>query len=499
MAESAVMDHEIAAPEAPPPAPRAVPPNPKGGRPPGYKPFNNEVTPEDFFVLLNDIDDADWPKSLCYVWRRDPFTDNTNGGREPKYVDVINRAVNEKDLKEEHGSGTYKLQLNTNDKYVAHTILSLEDPKYPPHVPPGDWFNNPRNKKWATWKPLVEKWWKDKLALLAGPAPAAAADTAGLGELTRLISQLATNNGKSSDGDKLQSTLVAWALQQTADEKKAERESDSPSKLAEIIRAMKELTPPPPPPQDNTMLTFLLGQLTRVQESNDKLVHLMLTQKTAESKQPDPLAQVETMAKLITTVSGIVQPVQPKEWYQDLAESVAPKLVDLGTQLVAMQNRTPPPRPQPNPSPQPQPLYQNPPPPQVTAPADPTPAPEPQPTGGPEMDTMQRTILITVANMAAQALNLGMTGDEFAEKICYKFGGAVYDEFLERVAEDQLLPLFKSMPECWAVLQPFEGGLPNFIESFYAFAQEPDEEDTKSISLPVELPVVTKAKKTKAK
>lgn len=498
MAEAGLMDAEPIVLTPPPASPE---PKGKPGPKPGYKPFNNELTPEDFFVLLNDIDDADWPKSLCYAWRRDPFTDNTNGGREPKYIDVINRAVTERDVKEEHGSGTYKLQLNTNDKYVAHTILTIEDPKFPPHVPPGDWFNNPRNKKWATWKPLVEKWWKDKLALLAGPAtPAPASDSPALGELTRLISQLANNNGKGSDSDK---PLVAWALQQIADEKKAGREADSPGKLAELVKVIKELSPPPAPAQDNQMLTFLLAQLTRVQESNDKLIHLMLTQKTAESKQPDPLAQVETMAKLITTVSGIVQPAQAKEWYQDLAETVAPKLVDLGTQLVAMQNRAPAaPRALPPPAPPPtQAGYQNPPPPappQVTATA-----PEPQPTGEPEMDTMQRTILITVANMAAQALNLGVTGDEFAEKLCYKFGGAVYDNFLDQVPQDKLLPLFHSLPECWAVLQPFEGGLPHFIESFYAFAQEPDDEDTISISqrldeiTPAAPPV--KVKKGKAK
>lgn len=496
MAEAALMDAQTTT-FVPPQS--VTEPKGKPGPKPGYKPFNNEVTPEDFFVLLNEIDDADWPKSLCYVWRRDPFTDNTNGGREPKYVDVINRAVSEKDIKEEHGSGTYKLQLNTNDKYVAHTILSLEDPKYPPHVPPGDWFNNPRNKKWATWKPLVEKWWKDKLALLAGPVPTAASDSPALGELTRLISQLVNNNGKTSDSDK---PLVAWALQQIADEKKAGREANSPGKLAELLKVMRELNPPPapPPPPDNTLMTFVLAQLTRVQESNDKLMGLLLTQKAVESKTPDPLAQVETMGKLITLVSGIVQPAQSKEWYQDLAETVAPKLVDLGTQLVAMQNRPQPaPRLQAAPVPQPQASYQNPPPPQppqvaVTAPPDPQPNP-----GEPEMDTMQRTILITIANMAAQALNLGVAGDEFAEKICYKFGGAAYDSFLAQVPQDKLLPLFQSVPECWAVLQPFEGALPEFIEMFYAFAQEEEEDGAKSISVPAEVVATVKPAKKKAK
>ena len=222
------------------------------------------------------------------------------------------------------------LQTSVEHLGQVRRSLHLDDrgPKFPPHIAPGDWFNNPRNKKWVSWKPLVEKWWKEKLAAVAGPAPQVAQDGAALHELTRLVSQLANNNGKSAEGDKLSAVLIQWALQQTADERKSEREADSPGKLAEMIRAMKELAPPaaaPAPVQDNTMMTFVLSQLTRLQESNDKLMGLLLSQKANENKPADPLAQVETMAKLIATVSGIVQPAAPKEWYQDLAETLGPR------------------------------------------------------------------------------------------------------------------------------------------------------------------------------
>lgn len=465
----------------------------KPGPKPGYKPFNNETTPEDFFVLLSEIPDAEWPKSLVYVWRRDPFTDNTNGGREPKYIDVINRAVSELNIKEEHGSGTYKLQLNTNDKYVSHTILTIEDPKFPPHVPPGDWFQHPRNKKWLTWKPLVEKWWTENLKQLAGVVPASSNGEA-LQELTRLVSQLA-NNPRPNESDGLSKVLITWALQQTADERKAGRDSDSPGKIAELIRAVKDLMPPPAPPpvaaekKDDPMMAFVLAQLTRLQESNDRLVAKMLEQKT---DQANPLSQVETMAKLISTVSGIVQPAAPKEPWVEVVENLGPGLVAAADKFatgMAIRNAMPRPpqpqqplQPQPQAPPQPQPQI-------IPAQAEPV----TNPAEPPAMDNQELSILFQVAALAANALNLGMDGEQFADQICYKFGQAVYDQFIANVPKESLLDKFKQVPEAWQLLQPFEPVLPSFIDSFYAYAEAEEEEDPKNISEPP--PVKQPAKK----
>lgn len=461
----------------------------KPGPKPGYKPFNNEVTPEDFFVMLKEIDDADWPKSLVYVWRRDPFTDNTNGGREPKYIDVANRPLTELSMKEEHGSGTYKLQLNTNDKYVAHTIVTLEDPKYPPHVPPGDWFQHPRNKKWLTWKPLVEKWWQERLKDLAGPAPTAGSDNPALQELTRLVAHLA-NNPKSSEADGLTKVLITWALQQTADERKAEREADSPGKLAELIRAMREFAPTPA--QDNTMLTFLLAELKSSREQQTLLMTKLFEIKSEQTKQPDPLSQVKTMAELITLVSGIVQPPLAKEPWQDVVETLGPevlKTVNTVAGAFAMGARPNPPRPQPHVvTVQPQPVSQTPVQPQPvqsqTVPPVPEPVPAPIPEPADTMDTGMRSMIYQVAVLATNALNLGMLGEQFADQVCYKFGQAVYDQFIAAVPKETLLDRFKSVPEAWQLLQPFETQLPSFIESFYAFATEEPEEEPKTISEP---------------
>lgn len=501
MAESALMDAETTS-FAPPIAPASQPPaKGKAGRPAGYKPFDNEVTPEDFFAMLNAINDADWPKSLVYVWRRDPFTDNTNGGREPKYVDVINRAVSERNVKEEQGSGTYKLQLNTNEKYIAHTILTIEDLNYPPHIPPGDWFNHPRNKKWLSWKPIVEKWWKDKLVSVTGAPQQASSDNAAVGELTRLVSQLANNNGKSSDGDKLSAVLVQWALQQTADERKHERDADSPGKLAELIRAVKELSPAtvtaPPPPDNTILLTFVMTQLTETQKQNSELLKLILTQK---SDQANPLSQVETMVKLFETVSGIAKPAAPREPWLEVVEGLGPQVVgalDKWATGMAMSRNMQQQRPQ---QPQ-QPIQIRPaqqPSPVIPAPAPPVAASEPAAEpAAPEMDTNQLTMLMNIAGEISMALNLCLTGEQYADQFCFKHGEALYESVISQPKE-QVVTVLKAIPQAWRMLQPFEQVLPAFIDSFYAYADEEPQELAKSISQPESVPLKKpKAKKSK--
>ena len=497
--------------EVPPAEPQRKKPGPK----PGTVVLSNEVSPNQFDVEQQDIPEGDWANSNVFVWRRDPYTDTTNGGRDPKYIDCINRPMTEDVLKELHGSGTYRVHLNRNGKYACHTILTVEDPKFPPHIPPGDWLNNPRNKKWLSWKPLVEKWWDAELKKLTSAPVQTSSDQTALGELTRLVAHL-TSNPNRGEGDKLSSVLIQWALQQTADDRKAERDADDPGKLAQLISAVKGLMPPTPPAADNTLLTFVLAQLTEVQKQNGELVKMMLSQKTEASKSPDPLSQVETMAKLITTVSTIVQPAAPKEPWVETIETLGPGVINAldkfatGFAMTRNMPQRPPqqpqgPRPfpqqaqpnpaqvvtvQPEPATQTQPSGNEPPPPEVPTVA--TTAP-----GEPDMDTAQRSMIWQIAILAANALNLRMNGDHFAEQICYAHGEAIYEQFITSVPKESLLARFKAVPEAWQVLSPYEQVLPTFIDSFYAFATEGDEDETKPIS-PEPIPVKTAKKKAKA-
>jgi len=468
---------------------------------------------ESFWDYLNGLNSTDWESHMLYVYMWDPIVDLTKGGREAKYRKRYTSTLNEESLKRDVGSGTYNLKLNRLDqatrkeRTIRELVVNIFDPDYPPNIPPGGWLDDPRNKEWAWAKPLLEKKWA-----VPNPAqPNGSTDPAVI-ELARIVDRLAKS--PQPNHDPLAQALITWALKQTSDEKeakreerKADRESDSPGKLAELIKIIRDLLPQPTP-QNNELMTFVLSQLAAVQKQNGELLAMLLANKTQEQ---NPLSMVDTFGKLVAAVSGIVQPAAPKEPWVEFAENVTPQVLPVLDKLatgLALMNR---PAPRPNPSPGavvvPHPPVSSVPPqpaPVVTVQAQPVPDPQPaQPNPLGELDTMQRSMLIQIAHYVMGALSLGLEGDEFAEKVCTSiFNDKMYDEFVSSVPKDQLLGLMKAIPEAWnpppqgAGLVQFEGALPKFIESFYSYAEQEEPEITKPISQPI--PVSAK-KKAKAK
>ena len=486
MAQAAVADHEFDVDQQAPEPEKRGP-----GRPPGAKNKDVETTPEDFREKLAS---ADWEKDVAYVWRCDPFYDNTNGGRDPKYIAVETRPISEESLKNEYGSGSYKIQLNRGDKKIASVIWSIMDPAFPPHLPPGDWLDHPRNKKWVSWKPAVNKWWADKMREQAGPANQTSEGVPAY--MVQFMNEVRNEMRRvepSKKDDVMASiiTVLPSLLQQS-------NAAQDPTKIIDAMSKVREMIAPaqaPPPKEDNTLVTFLLQQFTTLQQQHNALMMKMLDQKQEAAKTPDPLAQVDTMVKLVSAVSGIVQPAAPREPWQDVVSELGPKVVDLGQQFIMSRNqeamaklraaeaarRTQ----QPAPSVQ-QPIQQ------------PTQQPNPAPQEAlnpevmnPPMDTMQRSLLIHIAGLAKSALELQMPGDAFAEHICENFGPANYDRFIASVPKAELVDRFKQVPEAWALLAPFEAALPDFVNQFYAFAEEAPE--------PEQPPEPEPPKKAKAK
>jgi hypothetical protein len=424
----------------------------------------------------------DWQRTLVYVYQWAPSVDLTRGGRDPKYRKIFTRHMSEEDIKRSLGSGTYELKLNQinpqgKEKTINRIVISIMDYDFPPNIPPGPWLDDPKNADWLWAKPLLEAKYKTSSS---GNAPTQSVSSGPTwGEMIQFMREERRPDAAPNAKDQLMTSVIGVLpalLQQ-------QNTASDPSKVIEAMVKVKEMMAPPPTKEDNALLTFVLAQLTRLQESNDKLMTLLLTQKATENKAPDPLTQVETMTKIITAVSAFTQPPAPREPWQEVVSELGPKVLQLGENIVGtigMQNRMRAAPPPPRPVPQTQPAGMQPPPPPVPPAAQVATAPNPeeQPTPqteGPQMDTMQRTMLVNVAQLASQALNLSLTGDQFAEQVCYKFGQIVYDQFCGSVTQEALLPAFKSIPEAWQFLAPFEPHLPEFIASFYGFAEVPDE------------------------
>lgn len=492
-----------------------APPPKRGGRPKGsyssnrFGPTRDEEPDQQqsFWDYLTGLSSVDWEAHMLYVYMWDPIVDLTKGGRETKYRKRYTSAVNEESLKREIGSGTYQLKLNRLDqqtrreKTIKELVVNIFDPDFPPNLPPGGWLDDPRNKEWAWAKPILEKRWA------VNNAPAQSNDGVPA-YMVQFMNEVRSELNRRTDlnpsaKDQLMSSVVTILPQLLQQQNNA----NDPAKIIEALSRVKDIVAPPAPtPQDNTLLTFVMTQLTELQKSHNELIKAMLNQKQEATKAPDPLQQVKTMAELITTVSGIVQPAAPKEPWQTVVEDLGPKALDVAQNFVtsmamrnAAMNRPAPPqaRPaavpvvtQPNPAAVPVPVQPEP---VATHPVPENPAPDSPNSPG----AAERPMLFQIAVLASNALNLGMEGDHFADQICYKFGTSAYDQFIATVPKDALLPKLQQVPEAWQLLQPFEALLPSFIDSFYAYAEQTSEDNPKNISEPAPEPVKPAKKKTK--
>ena len=112
-----------------------------------------KLSPLGFFEDLSRFSNVEWEQHIVYVYRLAPITDRTAGGT-TKYVQKYGSRFDQETLKADLGSGRYRLQLNRyGEKGQSKTIrtfeIDIEDMNFPPKVPPGEWLDDPRNKRWA--------------------------------------------------------------------------------------------------------------------------------------------------------------------------------------------------------------------------------------------------------------------------------------------------------------------------------------------------------------
>jgi hypothetical protein len=480
------------------PAPRV----PRRGPMPGTtgRRFREESTVEEkqaFMEKTSGYSSEDWERTIIYVYQWAPSVDLTRNGQDKKYRKIYTRHMSEEDIKRDLGSGTYELKLNQippsgrGEKTIDRLVISIMDYDFPPNIPPGPWLDDPKNSDWLWAKPLLEaKYNRKPLSDTSGGSPT----------WDQIIRFVREERRPDQQGPRAQDQLMASVITILPSLLQQSNSANDPTKVIEALsRAKDMITAPPPPAQDNTLITFVMAQLTELQKQNAELIKVMLNQKAEAVKPADPLQQVNTMAELIKLVSGIVQPSSPKEPWVEVVENLGPQVVTAAEKLAtafAVRSQMNP-RPQPPRPPQPQP--------QQVINVQPEPIPQQQQPqqqaqpeqAQPEMDTNQLSMLMNIAAEIAQAMNLCLTGEQYADQFLFKHGQALYDTIISQ-PKDQVLMVLKTVPQSWQMLQPFEPVLPSFIDSFYAYAELPEEEEAKSISEEVKEPVKPKkAKKTK--
>lgn len=88
------------------------------------------------------------------MYRLEPTIDRTRTG-EPKYIQSYAEPVNEDRILADHGSGKYKMILNfrkpgaERGDEIDTGYISVLNMKFPPKIAPGEWVDDPKNRKWS--------------------------------------------------------------------------------------------------------------------------------------------------------------------------------------------------------------------------------------------------------------------------------------------------------------------------------------------------------------
>ena len=133
-----------------------------------------------FWDTISPISPEEWRQGYSlYLYRCEPITDKRITGKEI-FIKKIFQCTDPQLIMEEEGSGKYLAILNYMDpatrqgKAVYSHYFEIMNLKYPPQVPLGEWVDDPRNKKWAWAKPLLEAEQKRRLLEAQGGAPGTA-------------------------------------------------------------------------------------------------------------------------------------------------------------------------------------------------------------------------------------------------------------------------------------------------------------------------------------
>lgn len=476
-------------PVAPPPAPEPTPaPARRLGRRAAAEQADatGESSAEEqigYFQQIAEIPEVDWERTCQYLYRWQPYYDNTKGGIEPKYVCLYTQSVTVDQIKREHGSGRYNLKLNQrakterSDKTIRQIVFDILDPAYPPNLPDGDWKQDPRNKKWV---------WGKAEAPQAGPQGTTMANS--VKEIQALVQTLYPNLNQPKSAVEAELVKILPALL----EQRNGQQLDPMQMITAVVTLIKTMTPAPvaPPPQDNTMTQFILQQLNAANERAEKqnqLIITLITAKNEVAKPPDAMDMLDRMAGIFGKVSdvreslGVGGGASRMNGWQEVLSNVGTEVVKhvgpaipFFMQQRARQAAAPPQQPRP-----------------IAAPgAAPNPAPAPTaaapaPTAAAPVPTEEEQDNMDAASFLAQQMrNLGIvgpllnyfndgeTGLRFACWIVDGNGATPLNLIKGQGKTVVMKAITEHIPELYAQLQPNWGKFDLFVDSFLSWTPD---------------------------
>jgi hypothetical protein len=246
---------------------KSMPEEPKepSRRGPGRPPAREQAeASHNFFESCNRIDPEDWgTRCWVYLYRKEPIIDRSGDWH---YVDKYDENPKSEDrILADHGSGKYRLMLNftkpgaVRSATVDTVVTTLINVKFPPKVPPGEWVDDSRNRRWA--------WAKDSF-------PKEPQNGAGVLETLKVFNDIRKG---------------------VQDEQKPEPPPSVPnpvSQVRETIQALKELAPQPAAPATEnqtlqSIVQLIMSQTKAQADQNTTLLTALLNQRSQPAPAPN--------------------------------------------------------------------------------------------------------------------------------------------------------------------------------------------------------------------
>ncbi len=310
------------------PPPNPIPPN-RRGRPPGNPGPPAKPRQMSFMERVEKIDKSDWgTRAKIKIYRLEPIIDRLRGS-EFKYLTIYHEPVTEEKIKLDHGSGRYRLYLNfkaaaQQDKEIDQVEIDILDTNFPPKVPPGEWVDDPRNKKYA--------WAKPVMGVPQQQQAPAQNSTEVLVDALRISKEI-----RQDTREELQANTPP--------------PTDALQQFTGIVGAIKGLFPAPPPASDNavltTIVTLMQAQIAASQKQTEnaqneakelrqQIFQLIKEQKGANNDGIENwIEKLDKLAPKLQNLLGLagekateVVHGRRREWWQDILISVAPPLAN---------------------------------------------------------------------------------------------------------------------------------------------------------------------------
>ncbi len=417
-----------------------------------------------FFKRVSQIAKEDWgTRASLKLYRLEPVI-NRLATSDNKYICVYHEPVNEERIKQDFGSGKYRLYLNFRMPTAAEgaEIDSLEmeimDQNFPPKIPIGEWVDAPKNREW--------KWAKEKLEQVAAAnVPPPPSSTAGIVEVMRTVNEIQD------------SAIARGQMNQPA----------AADPLA-LVRAVKELMPAPQ--AESGMLQTVVSLFTKQMEAQSLMMQMQMQQmQTQNSELRSELRSirdkpngngVSTFKEIIGEFKTIIPEIKElwpvgesrgrgTPWWTGIAEEVA-RGVGPVAGIMLQQYFANASRPAAPPNGAARPMIATP-----GAPMPPPGASAPAGIGGIDLDQA----LLSVMDSGSDE-----PGDEVAHFLNTMYGdeGRRLYETLRQAGEAGILQLIQSRP-VWEKLGHHQARMPLFIQQFLKYGQEGEEKAEENASI----------------